>query len=51
MTTHHFLDEEDICANFARHPDSQGYTETDFKAVLSDLLAQGPRSAGSVLRR
>jgi hypothetical protein len=38
---HHPLDEEDICANFARQPDSEGYTEAEFRQVLVKLLAQG----------
>jgi len=41
----HPLDEEDICANFARDPDCQGYTEAEFREVLTSLLGRG------VLRR
>lgn len=35
------LDEGEICANFANQPDSEGYTEAAFQAVLDNLLARG----------
>jgi len=35
------LDEDKICAFFASRPDSGGFSEAEFQAVLADLLARG----------
>ena len=41
MTEHDPADDEDICAEFARHHDSEGYTESEFRAAMTNLIAQG----------
>jgi hypothetical protein len=41
MSEHHPADEENICANFARHPSNEGFTEAEFRVVIADLLARG----------
>ena len=41
MSERHPADDEDICAGFARRPDSDGYTASEFRAAMTNLLAQG----------
>jgi hypothetical protein len=41
MTARSLTDEEDICARFARRPDSEGYTEAEFRRAMANLLAEG----------
>lgn len=41
MSERHPADDEDICAAFAAHPDSEGCTESEFRESLERLLAQG----------
>jgi hypothetical protein len=37
----HLADDEDICRTFAQHPDSEGYTEAEFRQAMTNLIAQG----------
>ena len=41
MTERHPADDEDICAAFAECRDSEGYTESEFRAAMANLIAQG----------
>jgi hypothetical protein len=41
MTARSLTDEADICARFARRSDSEGYSETEFRNAMQQLLAQG----------
>jgi len=41
MSQRHPADDADICAEFAQQYDSEGYTETEFRAAMTNLLAQG----------
>jgi hypothetical protein len=41
MTARAPIDDEDICRTFARHADSEGYTEAEFRQAIDNLLVLG----------
>jgi hypothetical protein len=41
MTAHAPTDDEDICHTFARHANSEGYTEAEFRKAIDNLLLLG----------
>ena len=41
MTARDPTDDEDICRTLARHAKSEGYTVTEFRQAIDNLLARG----------